>query len=128
MSLPFSPANQLSSAKAMFNRSPVSTLMAYPGNHPIPVPVPSGFPFLSTPGALRNSKCFDPPCDKFVLACASNPIALLHLLLSDVNTISTDGTLFNDETSIDNELEAKESCCGVDEPDFFDTNLYGDHV
>ena len=48
MSAPFSAPKNEFSPKAMYNRAPDSTSTAYPGNQPIPVPLPSAEPSLLT--------------------------------------------------------------------------------
>ena len=65
MSFPLSLVNHESSEKTIFNLSPVSTSIAYPGNQPIPfLPLPSFDPFLSTEGLSLNPILSAPPSAK----------------------------------------------------------------
>ena len=78
----------------IFRRSPVSRLTAYPGNQPIPSPVPSANPSFPTDCAFLNENALAPPCVKAGSFPNSITGHLVHLDWSLVNTISTEAKLF----------------------------------
>src|SRR5687767_1822382 len=96
ISLPLCPTRNEFSPKAMFRRSPVSTLIAYPGNQPSPfVPLPSGFPSLSTEGAPRRFILGTPPSATLTSSLISSTAQRVHFDLSGVITTSTPATLLS---------------------------------